>query len=117
MARAARAVRRVSPSRSFGVARSRTPQHARDRHAHLAINAMAAKVARAQAMGWQVTATLRTRPVRKVQGVIELRRVDPHRRLSGADGESNLLVTIAGEEIPLEKIAEIARRREAPDVD
>lgn len=108
----ARAVRRISRERSWRVAPRREQRTAPA--ARAAINDMAAKVAKAQAHGWLVALTLRERPPRKVRGVIEARHIDKHRRLTGRDGESNVLVVIAGEEIALERIAVIARTKVAP---
>lgn len=76
--------------------------------------ALAWQVAKAQSQDLPIVLTLRERPPRKVRGVIEARRIDKHRRMTGRDGESNLLVVIAGEEIPLERIAEIHRQAVAP---
>lgn len=81
----------------------------RNRAAHLAINALAAKVAKAQAHDMEIVLVLRTRPERRVRGKVEARRIDKTRVLSGDDGESNLLVKIDGEEIAMERIAEIRR--------
>lgn len=83
----------------------------RDRSARLAINALAARAAKAQAHDIPIVLVLRTRDKRHVKGVIEARRVDPTRVLRGDDGESNLLLRVAGEEYALERIAEIRRQR------
>lgn len=90
----------------------RKPEPHRDRAARLAINALAVKVTRAQAHDIPVVLVLRTRPVRKLRGKIESRRVDPYRKLTGSDGESNLLVRVAGEEVALEHVSEIRRQRD-----
>lgn len=92
-------------------AKGKRPEHPRDRKAHLAINDLASKVARAQAHDLTVVLVLRTRPQRKVRGKIERRSIDKRRQMTGRDGESNLLVQIAGESISLESIAEIRRPR------
>lgn len=76
------------------------------------MNALATKVARAQAYDIPVVLVLRTRPVRKLRGKVESRRIDPRRKLTGADGESNLLVRVAGEEVALEHVSEIRRQRD-----
>lgn len=89
--------------------RSEKPR--RDRKAHFAINALAAKVAEAQAHDTPIVLVLRTRDKRRLKGTVESRRIDPRKVLRGHDGESNLLVKIAGEEIPLEHVAEIRRQR------
>lgn len=88
-------------------------QYQRDHAAHLAINALAAKIARAQAHDIEVILTLRTRPPRKLRGLIESRRIDRSRKYTGtADGSSNLIVRVGGEEIALERVGDI--RRPAP---
>lgn len=87
----------------------------RNRAALIAVNAMAVKVAKAQGHDWPVTLTLRGREKRKVRGRIEARSIDPSRGFQLNDGESNLLVRIAGESIPLERIVSIARQRVAPE--
>lgn len=92
--------------------KGKQPDHPRDRKAHLAINDIAAKVARAQAHDLTIVLVLRTRPQRKVRGKVEARHIDHGRKLTGRDGESNLIVQIADEEVPLESIAEIRRPRE-----
>jgi hypothetical protein len=89
-------------------------EHRRASAERIAINQMASKTAMAQARGWVVAVTLRERPPRKVRGVISARRIDKRRRLTGREGESNLLVVIGDEEIPLEKISEIARAKVDP---
>lgn len=90
----------------------RIPPVARNPKAATAINVLAAKIALAQGHGWAVTLTLHGRERRKVRGHIEARIIDRSRRMTGRDGESNLLVQIAGEQIPMERIAEIARTRQ-----
>jgi hypothetical protein len=82
----------------------------RDWPAHLAINALAAKVGRAQATDTPIVLVLRGRGERKVRGLVESKRIDRKRRLSGRDGESNLLIKVDGEEHPLESIREIRRQ-------
>lgn len=95
----------------------RTAKAASARHGAASREAsiLAANVAKAQAHGWPVVLTLRERPPRKVRGRISARRIDARRKMTGRDGESNLLVVIEGEEISLERISEIHRQRvEAP---
>jgi hypothetical protein len=91
--------------------RKAKPKPERDYRARLAINALAAKVAKAQAHDMAIVLVLRERPPRKVRGKVELRRIDPNHRMTGRDGESNLIIKIAGEEIALEHISEIRRPR------
>lgn len=82
----------------------------RGRAARLHINHLAIKVARAMSYDLPIVLVLRTRPERRVRGLIESKRIDPQKILRGDDGESNLLVRINGEEIALERIADIRRQ-------
>lgn len=90
------------------VATSHRDRRAKQRAQEL--NWLAVLVARAMAHRLLVVVTLRSRPVRVVRGVISMRRRDG--RPTVPLGESNLIFTIDGEDVPLERVASIRRARD-----
>jgi hypothetical protein len=75
------------------------------------LSVLAWKLARAQSFGHEVVVTTRTRPVRHVRGLVERRRQDPRKKIDPkAKDRSNLLVTVGGEELEVERLSAVAVR-------
>lgn len=72
------------------------------------LSIFAHRLAESQARGWDVVVTLRTRPARTVRGVVTYRRRDPGKKIDPKQrNRSNLLVTVAGEELAVERMSDV----------
>lgn len=70
------------------------------------------KLAKAMSLDCEVVTELRTRPKRTVVGKVSMLRRDESRRIdpkSKAD-HSSMLATVAGEELPVERMASVGLR-------